>query len=114
MKFESSYLDNSKTQMFSLLFCTVLNEDELLIGVSDSNEVKNDLTKHIENIGLTNDVIDKMKLSELKETLGARNLTKNHVNAVIVIRLKQIIANKLAIVDSTNQNITPNMVGQNF
>ncbi len=45
------------------------------------NEGKNNVTR---NFGLTDDMIDKMKVSEIKEALGARNLAKNFVKVVLI------------------------------
>ena len=67
-----------------------------------------------ENIGLTNDIIDKMKVSELKDALGARNLAKNGVKAVLISRLKQAVANGMANVDNIDPNVISNMAGENF
>ena len=52
------------------------DKNEVLFQVLDPNEVENYLN---ENIALTNNKIDKMKVSERKEAHGARNLAKNGV-----------------------------------
>ena len=88
-----------------------VDEDEVLIQVPSPNEVENDSD---ENIGLTDDKIEKMKVSELKEALGARNLSKNGVKAVLINRLKQAVANGMGVVENINPNIISNMAGENF
>ena len=88
-----------------------VDEDEVLIQIPNPNEVENDSN---ENIGLTDDKIEKMKVSELKEALGARNLSKNGVKAVLISRLKQAVANGMGVVENINPNIISNMAGENF
>ena len=81
------------------------DEDEVLIQVPNPNEVKNDSNK---NIGLTDEKIEKMKVLELKEALGARNLSKNGVKAVLISRLKQTVANGMGVVENINPNTSEN------
>ena len=51
-----------------------------------------------------------MKVFELKEALGVRNLAKNGVKAVIITRLKHLVASGMRIVEYIDPNITSNMV----
>ena len=84
-----------------------VDKDEVVVWVSEPNEVKNNVTK---NIGLTDDKIDKMKVSELKEALEARFLAKNGMKAVLISRLKKhTVANGMDIIENVDPNIVSNM-----
>ena len=55
-----------------------------------------------------------MKVSDINDALGAQNLGKNGVKAVLVSRLKQAVANGMANVDIIDPKMISNIVGESF
>ena len=63
---------------------------------------------------LTDAIIDVMKVKDLNNALGARNLNKGGLKEFLIIRLKQDVSNKMAEVVDIDPAVIANMDGDNF
>ena len=58
-------------------------------------------------------MIEKMKVSELKESLESRNISKKGLKADLIGRLKQAVSNGMAVVENIDPDVLCNMEGEN-
>ena len=63
---------------------------------------------------LTDAIIDVMKVKDLNNALGASNLNKGRLEAVLITRLKQAFANGMVSVADIDPDVISNMDVDNF
>ena len=63
---------------------------------------------------MTADIIDSMKVADLKTSMVARNLSSNLLKEFLVTHLKEDVANGMVSVENYDPNILSNMSGDNF
>ena len=63
---------------------------------------------------LTDAIIDVMKVKDVNNVLGARNLNKGGLKAFLITRLNQDVYNGMAAVAYIDPDVLDNMAGDNF
>ena len=57
----------------------------------------------------TNNVIEKMQASELRDAIRVRNFVRNSVKPILTTKLKWVIVNGMVILEKISPNVISNM-----
>ena len=90
---------------------TNLEEDKLLAATT---ELENNNNNPDHYLVLTDAIIDVMKVKDLKNALGASNLNKVGLKAVLITRLKKAVASGVAVVVDIYPSGLANVADDNF
>ena len=88
-----------------------VDEDEV---VAATKELENNNNNPEQYLVLTNAIINVMKVKDLNNTLGSRNLNKGGLKAVLITSLKQAVANGMVAVADIDPAVLANMAGENL
>ena len=88
-----------------------VDEDEV---VAATKELENNNNNPEQYLVLTNAIINVMKVKDLNNTLGSRNLNKGGLKAVLITSLKQAVANGMVAVADIYPAVLANMAGENL
>ena len=88
-----------------------VDEDEV---AKATTELENNNNNTEQYLVINNAIIDVMKVKDLKNVLGARNLNKGGLNEVLIKRLKQAVTNGMAAATDIYPAVLANMAGENF
>ena len=90
-----------------------INVVEEKVGAA-TTELENNNNNLDQYLVLTDAIIDVMKVKDLNNALGARNLNKGGLKVVLITRLNQTVANGMASVADIDSDVLDNMDGDNF
>ena len=82
--------------------------------VAETTKLENNNNNPEQYLVLTDAIINVMKVKDLKNALGYKNLNKGGPKAVLVTRLNQAAYNRMTTVVEIDTDVIANMAGENF